>query len=230
MQLCGGLLGLAIGWIVDEALVEISLNGLFSVLFGVLLAAIAALILARTRSGRNGGPPSRARGCVVAFALFVLAAAVSCILLDKQWVAGLSPSGKLPLYALLGCALAFALTFAVVDVLNFFSTACPSIAVRSSSQLCAVLLGCILLGGYAGLLFGSLDVEDDASAAHVRFHEDARGSLPVAACIGLLVGFLQQRLARPPTRVAYSGLPTKWEEDTAVEREDAALLRSEEAV
>ena len=49
---------------------------------------------------------------------------IAGFLLNKDWLVGLSPAIKLPMYTILGTSLCFALTFSIVDLINQRSLCC----------------------------------------------------------------------------------------------------------
>merc|ERR1712129_641312 len=75
---------------------------------------------------------------------------------------GLSPMLKVPLYAILGTSVAFALTFSVVDLVNyilgFLQVAIAKPFVESAAQVYMVLTTALIMGGLFGLIFGIMDV------------------------------------------------------------------------
>ena len=44
---------------------------------------------------------------------------IVCFVLERNWFVGLTPISKIPLYTILGVSVAFALTFSVVDLINY---------------------------------------------------------------------------------------------------------------
>merc|ERR1712046_274850 len=99
------------------------------------------------------------------------------------------------MYMLLGIALAFAVTFSIVDLINTASTwasgahAYHRPVVGTSAQICVVLLAAIVDGAYLGILFGMFDVEDDSGSGS-RIEKDEYFSLPAGGVVGLLVGLV----------------------------------------
>jgi hypothetical protein len=80
----------------------------------VLFILIGAIIMWRIRvTSVSGRKPA-----LVAFAALVLVSGVLCFLLDEHWFR-MSYMTKVPLYALLGIAVCFALTFSCIDVVNW---------------------------------------------------------------------------------------------------------------
>ena len=113
----GMFFGAFISLIVDSALFEIGKSPFFAAVFGICLVVIGGLILWRV-APENNERMSRWRWMVFLFSSMVLASGVSCFLVEKDWIQGLGPGFKLPLYTILGTSLSFALSFSVVDLLN----------------------------------------------------------------------------------------------------------------
>eukprot|EP00434_Breviolum_minutum_P045180 symbB.v1.2.040446.t1/scaffold7241.1/size12382/1 len=82
-----------------------------------------------------------------------------------------SIGNQVPLYMTLGLAVAFALTFSIVDVLNyvigFFQNSVAKPVVESSQQVFLVLIVSLAMGVVFGFTFGLLDVEDE-EVYHMR--------------------------------------------------------------
>lgn len=221
----GAVVGLCVSWLVNRALIEISVNGFFSVLFGLALLFMGFLILYRVSAlswharpgaaasagpGREEAPPkSLSTYLVMAFACLVMLAGVSCLLLEKDWFHFISPATKVPLYTLLGIALWFALTFSIMDLFNFVG---QQVVTRLSNgqrawkplistpvQISVVLVAAVLLGVFFGIVFGTLDVEDGGNAG-----ADARFTLPVGATVCGVVGAVNQAYLGPAATQQYA--------------------------
>jgi uncharacterized membrane protein YfcA len=113
----GMVFGAFISLIVDSALFEIGKSPFFATVFGICLIVIGGLILWRVAPDNNERM-SRWRWIVFLFSSMVLASGFSCFLVERDWIRGLGPGFKLPLYTILGTSLSFALSFSVVDLLN----------------------------------------------------------------------------------------------------------------
>jgi len=116
-----------------------------------------------------------------------------CFVLDKRFFMGLKPWMKVPLYTVLGSAVCFAMTFAIVDVLNyaigFFQTAVAKPIVESVHQVGLVLVVSVMMGMAFGFTFGVLDVADEESY-HLRIAllRDEKYSQPVGLALGAFAG------------------------------------------
>jgi len=80
---------------------------------------------------------------LAAFAGLIILSGFLCFLLDRRFFAGLKPWMKVPLYTILGSAVCFAMTFAIVDVVNyaigFFQSAVAKPIVESVHPVSAAL-------------------------------------------------------------------------------------------
>merc|ERR1719174_233463 len=162
----GAILGVIISWVTNCTLAEISLNKFFSVYFGILFAAIGAVIIWRIRSSRYA---LAKKSVLNMFALTVIISGALCVLLDIRWF-HFSSLVKIPLYGILGMAVCFAFTFSFVDLLNWVVGACekngkPMALVDSPQQVHLVLIASVVMGFIFGLLFGIMDIEDKVGLA-----------------------------------------------------------------
>merc|ERR1712137_810387 len=117
----GVLLGIIISLIVNCTLVEISISSFFSLYFGILFIIVGGMILWRIFSQESDdciGSPVK-RKPLAAFAFLIILSGLICFTLEQRWYHGLLPLMKVPLYMILGTAVAFALTFSVVDLVNY---------------------------------------------------------------------------------------------------------------
>lgn len=201
----GALLGVAIGWASNAAMVEISINAVFSVYFGLFFAALAAVIAWRVASFSAGAH----RVPLLALSAVVGLAGILCLLYQRHWFFSLPAAARVPLYALLGVAIAFALAFAVAELLNFLASAGapanPGVVAAGRAQAALVqtpaqvaLLACaaVVLGLAYGIMFGSAEIGRGVFTLHTlrtQFIHEERLALPVGAAIGAVTGFLNER-------------------------------------
>ena len=192
--LMGGLVGFLVAAITTLGLLEISTSGFFAVILGMGLIVLSLLIMWRVASA----PESRnslSKYFVLGFALLVFASGVFCFMLEKDWFTGIKATSKVPMYALLGGALSFALSFSIIDLLNAFVGYCSGAGSRQAplvanpTQICVVLLAALCCGLYFGVLFGELDIEDD-DKKHTRYHLGLAYALPVGVVLGAIVGVI----------------------------------------
>ena len=151
-------LGVLLSLVVNTTLAEISINSFYSLVsltqyFGLLFGTIGGLLCWRGTLGVS-----------FPFGLYLLCSGGLCVFLDKNWFVGLTPLAKIPLYAVLGTAVSFAMTFALVDIIHFLAywlnSKNPKAIVDNPRQLLSVLFMSLLTGLLFGPLFGLLDIED----------------------------------------------------------------------
>ena len=138
---------------------------------------------------------------IACFSLFIITSGVFCFLLDKEWVRNLTPASKVPLYFAVGISICFTVTFALVDCINFVLRHCLYVnnyILSSGSQTCTVLLTTIIAGAFFGMLFGTLDVEDDFNG--MRFAQDKNYTLPVGCALGCINGMVNYVLMKPRSK------------------------------
>merc|ERR1712060_467241 len=84
------------------------------------------------------------------FAGIIVLSGFLCFLLDRKMFVGLRPWMKVPLYTILGSAVSFAMTFAIVDVLNYVVGLCQASVskpiVESAQQVTLVLCVSLAMG------------------------------------------------------------------------------------
>jgi len=192
-------LGIIISLIVNCTLVEISISSFFSLYFGILFIVVGGIILWRIFSQDNldgSGSPAK-RKPLALFAMLIILSGFICFTLERQWYHGLTAFMKVPLYVILGTSVAFALTFSVVDLVNyilgFLQVSVAKPFVESASQVYMVLTTALIMGGLFGLIFGVMDVEDEVSyQIRLALLREERYCYPVGAVLGGIVGFLNE--------------------------------------
>jgi len=190
----GAALGAFVSMITNLALVEISVSLVFSAYFGGLFILVGCLIFWRVSSHQALDPLPMPKIYLSIFAGVIVLSGFLCFLLDRKVFVGLRPWMKVPLYTILGSAVSFAMTFAIVDVLNYIVGHCQTSVskpiVESAQQVMLVLLVSLAMGLAFGFTFGVLDVEDE-DAYHIRMalFRDERYSEPVGIALGALAGF-----------------------------------------
>merc|ERR1712060_769303 len=142
-----------------------------------------------------------------------------CFMLDRKVFVGLRPMMKVPLYMMLGLAVAFALTFSIVDVLNYILGFCQnSVAkpiVESAQQVYLVLIVSLAMGVVFGFTFGMLDVEDE-QVWHLRvaLMREEHYCLPMGVALGAASGFGNEYFRQTDDYATYQGLAqTEFDED-----------------
>jgi len=187
----GAALGTFVSMITNFALVEISISPLFSVYFGGLFVLIGCLVLWRVISHEAHEPLPLPKLHLSIFAGLIVVSGVLCFLVDRRLFAGLRPWMKVPLYTVLGSSVCFAMTFAIVDVVNYMVGLCQSSVakpvVESINQVLLLLLTSLAMGTAFGFTFGVLDVasEDELHMQVARLRDEQYGRR-----VGLVLGGL----------------------------------------
>jgi hypothetical protein len=215
----GMFIGALISFVVNCTLIEISLSPFFSFYFGLLFMAVGFLIFFRAGS-INVDPMQPDEGAkarkqqIQGFSSLVITSGVLCFLLDKRWFVGVRPMLKIPLYAVLGTSVSFALTFAACDVANyilgFFQATVAKPLIDSTRQVTLVLVLSVCVGAVYGFIFGVLDVEDEvAYNLNLALKRDENICWPIGVVVGA-AGGLGNELLR--MRENYE-LTTDWDAD-----------------
>lgn len=170
---------------VNCSLVEISINPLFAVYFGVLFFLIAAVLYWRVETGTHPQPK-----LLASFAALIALSGFICLILDTSLIMSMSNLVKIPLYTILGASVCFALLFSIIDIMNYFSGMCcdsddNQAIIQSENQVYLVVGTSLVMGGLFGFIFGWLDVED-ASFYHLRVALMREESVcyPIGAVVG----------------------------------------------
>lgn len=189
----GAALGALVSMITTMALIEISMSLMFSAYFGGLFMLVGCLIMWRVTSHQALEPLPMPKIYLTIFAAIIIFSGFLCFLLDRKVIVGLRPWMKVPLYTILGSAVSFSMTFAIVDIVNclvgFCQTSVSKPIVESVQQVMLVLCVSLAMGLAFGFTFGVLESGDeDAYHARVVLLRDERYSEPVGAVLGILAG------------------------------------------
>jgi len=137
------------------------------------------------------------RNIFLGFSALVILSGIFCFVVEVSWT-HLSVTAKIPLYACLGISLSFALTFSFTEMINLgLCDKCCNThfednpLISNRKQVIIIFSGAIFLGSIFGILFGSIDVEDDDSRRS-KLKENLIWSIPIGAIIGGLISFLNQ--------------------------------------
>jgi hypothetical protein len=208
----GVLIGVLEAVIVSNSLVEIANSKAFSIVFGIALLLLAGVLAWRVWVSHTGSPISRFS--LLALALLVGICAILCFVVDTRNVANQSAKKKAPYFALIAMALAFALTFAFSEFINLgiCNICCPRTfythpAFVSRSQLYIILASGMGLGLILGIMFGSMDVEDDWSANHSRLVKMLLYGLIPGVLVGGGMGVASEWIRDMLPANAYEPLP-----------------------
>mmetsp|Transcript_58712 Transcript_58712/g.108299 ORF Transcript_58712/g.108299 Transcript_58712/m.108299 type:complete len:233 (+) Transcript_58712:88-786(+) len=215
----GVLLGIVISLIVNCTLVEISISSFFSLYFGILFIVVGGIILWRifSQEGTDAGGPGPKKMPLTAFACLIILSGLICFTLERHWYLNMTPLMKVPLYMILGTSVAFALTFSVIDLVNyvlgFLQVSIAKPFVESAAQVYMVLVVALVMGGLFGLIFGIMDVEDEVSyQIRLALLREEHYCYPVGAILGGLVGFGNEYIRETEERGS-SPLPMGFDEE-----------------
>lgn len=196
--LVGAFVGVLISEISVNSLVEISISGAFSIIFGISFILLGAAIVWRVHVGSDSGVK---RCIVIFFAVLIVMSGIFSFVLDINWVKNVEPSIKIPMYMLLGVSLSFALTFSITEFLNMglCDRCCateddagqPLPIIGGRTQIGVVFLMCVLMGMTFGVLFGALDVEN-AQQMKTEYMKIIVDVIYVGIVFGGLTGFANE--------------------------------------
>jgi len=196
----GALIGLVIAEVVANSLIEISFTFVFSIVFGIAFILLGIALCWRIW---KSVPETSKRMFLMFFALLIFASGIFSFFLEKNLV-NISPAGKVPMYAILGISLSFALTFSLTEFINLgLCDKCCNTdfennpLIGSKNQIFLIFSGAIVMGGIFGVLFGTIDVENDDSR-HTKFKENLYWSIPLGTIVGGFLGFANQWLRSSP--------------------------------
>jgi len=198
--LLSGLFGVLVAEVVANSLVEISITPVFSIVFGAAFFVLGVAILYRVLTSLT---EQDKRGVMIAFSALVFASSACSFLLERDWVP-LPPVAKIPMYAVVGLSLSFALTFSFTEFINMglCDKCCrtdfennPIIAKKK--QIFLIFAGAIIMGSILGVMFGVIDVEND-DQLHEKFNENLILSLPLGFVLGALIGVVNQYMRGSP--------------------------------
>lgn len=203
----GVFLGIVSSLIVNCTLVEISVSSFFSLYLGIVFITVGVVILWRINVNADQSGQGR-KLQLTFFAGLIVFSGVLCFVLKRNWFVGLHPIVKVPLYTILGVSVAFALTFSLVDVVNYiFSFFQPSVSkplVESREQAYMVLLFTLVMGGVFGCIFGMMDVEDEMQyQIKLALLREQQFCYPLGALIGGLAGFSNEILRQSEQKLRY---------------------------
>ena len=106
---------MAVGWCVNAAMVEISINSIFAAYFGLFFCALAGVIAVRV----SAFPAGAHRPALLVLAALMGVSGLLCLAYQRHWFFSLGGGARVPIYALIGATLAFSLTFATAELLNY---------------------------------------------------------------------------------------------------------------
>jgi hypothetical protein len=132
--------------------------------------------------------------------LLIIFSGAVCFFLEKNWYLGLRPIAKIPLYGFLGVSVSYALTFAVVDLLNYavdYLKIYSRSVVENAEQLLAVIMLAGMMGLTFGVIFGVMDYEDeDVYHKKLDLMKEEGYCLPIGGAFGFLSGVINEFLRK----------------------------------
>jgi len=198
------LVGLAIGVVIAEvvanSLIEISVTPVFSIVFGIAFILLGLALVWRVWKSVT---ESSRRIFMIMFAVLVFISGIFSFILEERWV--YMPAGaKIPMYAIIGVSLSFALTFSLTEFINLgLCDKCCNTdfennpLIGSKKQIFIIFAGSIIMGAIFGVLFGVIDVEND-DPQHTKFKENLIWSIPLGGILGGVLGFINQFIRSSP--------------------------------
>eukprot|EP00359_Climacostomum_virens_P002221 CAMPEP_0204900814 /NCGR_PEP_ID=MMETSP1397-20131031/2699_1 /ASSEMBLY_ACC=CAM_ASM_000891 /TAXON_ID=49980 /ORGANISM="Climacostomum Climacostomum virens, Strain Stock W-24" /LENGTH=228 /DNA_ID=CAMNT_0052069037 /DNA_START=99 /DNA_END=782 /DNA_ORIENTATION=- len=184
--------GVIISFLVNATLAEISINPFFSIYFGLLFTGVGTAIIWKTN--KQAGLEETRKKLMLGFGGLVVFAGLICFILEKNWFSSLTPASKVPLYAILGVAVCFALSVAFVDTINLCAGLICTNAdavVETPKQVYIVIATSLVMGLTFGLVFGLLDVEDEADfRLKQALLDDESYCYSIGLLLGAICGFL----------------------------------------
>lgn len=215
----GGGLGVVTATMVNLALIEITVSPFFSMYFGGVFTLVGCIILWRVQSHDAADSTQAKKMHLSAFAFLIISSGLTCFLLDRGVFHGMRPWTKVPLYMLLGLSVSFALTFSIVDMLNYALGFCRSgpsrPIVESGQQVYLVLAVSLTMGVAFGLTFGLLDVEDE-QLYHIRvaLMREEHYCYPMGVALGAFAGVGSEHLRQKDDYASFQHYAkTEFDED-----------------
>eukprot|EP01069_Polyplicarium_translucidae_P004934 Polyplicarium_translucidae@DN2689_c0_g1_i3.p1 len=193
----GGTFGAFAAFLVTHALMEISFNKYFCVLFALGCFLLGGVVAHRA-AGLQDPSDSRPKQLLYSFAVMLALAGGCSSFVEKEWFAMLPAIAKVPMYCFIGTALTFALSFGCVDCANFMvdilggtKRAAP---IRNGRQVSVIVISSVAIGALFGFFFGLLDVEDKGA---LKLREDKFFCVPIATLASAVAAVVVQKLGHP---------------------------------
>eukprot|EP00658_Telonema_sp_P-2_P032642 TRINITY_DN2411_c0_g2_i2.p1 TRINITY_DN2411_c0_g2~~TRINITY_DN2411_c0_g2_i2.p1 ORF type:complete len:216 (+),score=54.89 TRINITY_DN2411_c0_g2_i2:195-842(+) len=195
--------GMVVAFMVICSLVEISLSFFEAVMFGMVLLMVGCFMIWRAVATGEIQPPALYRGVMMVFGGLVAVSGVCCFMLQENWHVGMTPTAKVPIYFMLGTTICFSVIFGFGEIVNVCAAGCMqdhsgSPILNSPKQILLLVFLASIMGAAVGLVFGSLDAEDDIYLRG-NFQRATHFSLPIGGIAGFLMGILNESLRHQPT-------------------------------
>ncbi|AFZ80447.1 hypothetical protein BEWA_033000 [Theileria equi strain WA] len=189
----GSIIGAICSLIVNCAMVELSISPFFANYFGVAFFIIGIVILWRLNSTKHTSGQSQ-KSYLRILGLMIVGSGLMCFLLRRNWFIHLPVLAKTLVYTLLGVSISFALTFTIIDLVNYFMTMLETSVskplVESKSQVHLIVAIAVTMGAIFGFTFGLMDIEDEV-VYHIQLAlmKEERYTYPVGLALGGIAGF-----------------------------------------
>lgn len=206
----GGATGFMSSMVANSCLLEVSINGFFTFYFFIILSVVGGLMIYRNkqREDQANQEPQNAEDTFMRdekkqflkyASWVVVSSGVLCLFLEKNWNQDFPYILKTPIYIIVGMALNYLITFALVDFINFGASYVQRNstiqAVESDDQVLALLLNCFACGMLYGLVFSLMDVEDASyNQIKQRFFYEEYFCLPIGVVGGAIGGAINEVL------------------------------------
>merc|ERR1712216_976675 len=140
----------------------------------------------RATTMHEGQPKPCFRVMMGGFGVAVGVAGVCCFGLQEGWGTSMSTQSKIPIYFLLGTSLSFSVIFGFGEIVNMlvahFVQGDTKPVFNSSRQIMLLVTMAATMGAIEGLVFGSLDAEDDVYL-RAQFQEANSICLPLGGSL-----------------------------------------------
>lgn len=215
---------MAVGWCVNAAMVEISINSIFAAYFGLFFCALAGVIAVRV----SAFPAGAHRPALLVLAALMGVSGLLCLAYQRHWFFSLGGGARVPIYALIGATLAFSLTFATAELLNYAAGAggpgsgggsgggavrANAAPVQTPTQVVLLAVSSILLGLAYGIMFGTAEIGRGVFTLHtlrVRRRRGLAGGRAGGARSRGRISFTPPLLLPPPVRRPSSSTRSAW--------------------
>jgi FtsH-binding integral membrane protein len=132
---------------------------------------------------------------LLVLSILLLVSGVLTLILHLKFFVQLHYLLKIPVYAVLGVSVNFALTVSALDIINmaFLLVQKPDSKppINSGAQIISIVIICCIMGLLFGLIFGIMDIED-VSNRFIRQEllKEENYCLPIGLILGAIAGIL----------------------------------------
>lgn len=216
-SICGAFLGVIVSICVNTVLIEIPASPSFTFYFACLFIIFGFLVLWKTLSvsittAGAEDPYATPRRHLIVFSVVNILTGFFCFTLKRTSLIYLSSTLRFLAYGFLGMSTAFALTYALLDLINFlvgfFRPEMSHSLVESFLQIYVIIISSLLHGFIFGILFCLRDVSKmisykeildssttDSKIFFLKFIDD-RLCFIIGVLCGGLIGLANEYIAR----------------------------------